>query len=105
MYFLEDAIGQQTPPPVTHPEYFYGFIGVALAWQFVFLVLSTDPVKYRAMILPSIAEKISFGIAVLILYSQHRIAVSTLGIGSIDWIFAFLFLTAHFKLRAGAKSA
>ncbi len=63
IYFMENKIGQDTPPAITHPEYFYGFLGAGLAWQFLFLVLSTDPVKYRPMILPSILEKISFGIA------------------------------------------
>ncbi|MBZ5662343.1 MAG: hypothetical protein LAO08_18230 [Acidobacteriia bacterium] len=105
VYFMENAIGQQMPPPITHPEYFYGFLGVGLAWQFLFLALSTDPVKYRAMILPSIVEKISFGIALVILHAQGRVAMSTLGVGSIDWIFAFLFLAAYLKTkpaRAGA---
>jgi hypothetical protein len=28
-YGLEQRIGHDTPPPITHPEYFYGFIGAA----------------------------------------------------------------------------
>lgn len=105
MYFLENSIGQQTPPPITHPEYFYGFIGVALAWQFLFLVLSADPMKYRVMILPSIVEKITFGIAVLILYSQRRIAMSTVGFGSIDWLLAVLFTASYFKTKPERAAA
>lgn len=97
IYFLEKAIGQQTPPAITHPEYFYGFLGAGLAWQVLFLVLSRDPVRYRAMIPPSILEKVSYGIALVVLYAQHRLPVSVLAIGSIDWIFAFLFLAAYFK--------
>ena len=99
MYFLENKIGKQTPPEITHPEYFYGFIGVALAWQFAFLAISTDPGKYRAMILPSIVEKITFGIAVLILLAQGRVAMSTVGFASIDWILAVLFTGSYFKTR------
>ena len=30
MYFLEGRIGRDTPPPITHPEFFYGFLGVAI---------------------------------------------------------------------------
>jgi hypothetical protein len=30
-YFLEERIGIDSPPPITHPEHFYGFVGVALA--------------------------------------------------------------------------
>jgi hypothetical protein len=99
IYFMENKIGQDTPPAITHPEYFYGFIGLGLAWQFLFLVLSTDPAKYRAMILPSILEKISYGIALAVLFSQHRLPVSVLAVGSVDWIFALLFLAAYFKSK------
>ena len=59
LYFMENTIGRQTPPAITHPEYFYGFLGAGLAWQVLFLVLSTDPVRYRTMILPSVLEKVS----------------------------------------------
>ena len=27
IYFMESTIGRQTPPAITHPEYFYGFLG------------------------------------------------------------------------------
>jgi ribosomal protein S15 len=76
LYFLEGMIGRQTPPPITHAEFYYGFIGTALAWQFVFLVIARDPVRYRLLMLPSILEKIAYGIPVLVLYLQHRIAAA-----------------------------
>jgi hypothetical protein len=104
MYFLESKIGRDTPPAITHPEFFYGFVGVALAWQFVFLVLSTDPVRYRPMILPSIVEKIGFGIPSFILFSERRLASSTLAVASVDWVLAFLFLTSYFKTKSDLTS-
>ena len=100
IYFMEKTIGHQTPPAITHPEYFYGFLGAGLAWQVLFLVLATDPVRYRQMILPSVLEKVSYGIALVILYAQHRLPLSVLAIGSIDWLFAFLFLAAYFKTKS-----
>jgi hypothetical protein len=101
IYFMENTIGRQTPPAITHPEYFYGFLGAGLAWQVLFLAVSRDPVRYRAMIPPSILEKVSYGIALVVLYSQHRLPLSALVIGSVDWIFAFLFLAAYFATRSG----
>ena len=95
IYFMEGKIGRDTPPAITHPEYFYGFLGVGLAWQFLFLVLSKDPVRYRAMILPSILEKVSFGSALAILFAQQRLPLSVLTIGSVDWIFAAFFIAAY----------
>jgi hypothetical protein len=100
IYFMEGKIGRATPPAITHPEYFYGFLGAGLAWQVLFLALSRDPVRYRAMILPSVLEKLSYGIALIILFSQHRLPLSVLAIGSVDWIFAFLFLAAYFKTKS-----
>jgi hypothetical protein len=99
IYFMEGTIGRQTPPTITHPEYFYGFVGVGLAWQFLFLVLSTDPVRYRPMILPSILEKLSYGIALIVLHAQGRLPASAFAIGSVDWIWALLFLAAYFKTK------
>ena len=42
-YLMERRIGIDFPPEISHPEYFYGFVGVALAWQVAFLVIATDP--------------------------------------------------------------
>src|SRR6516164_906314 len=36
LYFLFDLIGKQDPPPITHPGFFYGFVGLALVWQITF---------------------------------------------------------------------
>ena len=37
LYFTIDAVGRAYPPPITHPDLYYGFIGVTLAWQIAFL--------------------------------------------------------------------
>jgi len=100
IYFMENKIGRETPPAITHPEYFYGFLGAGLAWQVLFLVLSTNPSRYRAMILPSILEKVAYGIALIVLFSERRLPFSVLAIGSVDWIFAFLFLVAYVKTKS-----
>jgi hypothetical protein len=99
IYFMEGKIGRETPPAITHPEYFYGFLGVGLAWQILLLVLSRDPPRYRAMILPSVLEKVSYGIALVFLFAQHRLRLSAFTIGSVDWIFAGLFIAAYVATR------
>jgi hypothetical protein len=103
IFFMADTIARHAPPAITHPDYFYGFLGTALAWQVLFLVLSTDPLRYRAMILPCFLEKLAYAVPVLILYAQHRLSVSVFAIGSIDWVFAFLFLAAHFKTKPASR--
>jgi hypothetical protein len=43
MFFLMDTLGRQTPPAVTHPEFYYGFAVVTLMWQAAFL--SLQPIR------------------------------------------------------------
>ncbi|HEX8749289.1 MAG TPA: hypothetical protein VF717_19090 [Pyrinomonadaceae bacterium] len=96
-YFLEEKTGRDYPPAITHPEYFYGFIGVAVAWQVLFLILSRDPVRYRLMMIPSILEKASFGIPVIILFTLNRVGPLMLAAGIIDLILGALFAISYAK--------
>ena len=96
-YFLEAKTGQDFPPTITHPEYYYGFIGVALACQVLFLIIAQDPVRYRAMMIPAVLEKASFGIASIILFLLGRIPSLILGFGIVDLILGVLFVVAYFK--------
>lgn len=94
-YFLEAKNGRDFPPAITHPEYYYGFIGVALVFQLIFLIIARDPVRYRAMMLPSILEKASFGIAAIALYLMGRIPAFTLSFGLVDLLLGALFVVAY----------
>jgi hypothetical protein len=95
-YFLEERIGVDFPPPITHPEHFYGFVGTALAWQIAYLLISTDPARYRPMMLVGVAAKCSFGIAAAVLFAQGRLAVEVLAAATVDFVLAVLFATAFF---------
>ena len=97
LYFLLDQIGIQDPPAITHPAFFYGFAGVALAWQIAFFIIAKDPPRYRLMMIPSALEKIGFGGAVLVLFIQGRMHVQDLIFGLADLLFASLFLLAYRK--------
>src|SRR5215471_14375431 len=68
LFFIFDVIGRQDPPPITHPLFYYGFASVALAWQFAFMVIATDPVRFRLMMLPAILEKFGYAVAALAVY-------------------------------------
>ncbi|MBA3804783.1 MAG: hypothetical protein H0X14_03605 [Acidobacteria bacterium] len=96
-YFLEEKNGRDFPPAITHPEYYYGFIGVGLAWQVLFLIISRDPFRYRQMMIPSLLEKAGFGVAAVVLYLQHRVSVVLLGSGIVDLIFGLLFILAYVR--------
>ena len=53
-YFFIEKNSHEFPPAITHAEYYYGFIGVAVAWQIVFLTFAKNPVRYRPLMLPAI---------------------------------------------------
>jgi len=100
MYFLEKQIGEQTPPPITHPEYFYGFVGLALVWQFVFLLIGSNPVKYRVLMPFAMLEKASYGFLVPILFATGRASFVVLVGGSIDLVWLVLFAISFGKTPA-----
>jgi hypothetical protein len=100
MYFLESRVAIDDPPAVTHPEFYYGFIGVALAWQVMFLVIATDPARYRLAMIPAVLEKASFVAAVSVLYSLGRISSSTLPFAAIDAVLGVLFIASFLKCRS-----
>ena len=103
LYFLYDTIGSQSPPPVTHPDFYYGFVGVGLAWQVAFAVIATDPARYRMMMFPAMLEKFSYAAALGVLFAQQRIMASQLVFGAIDLLFGLLFVAAFFKARPAQR--
>jgi cupin 2 domain-containing protein len=96
-YFLEERFGRDFPPPVNHPELYYGFFGVTLAWQFMFLVIGSDPVRFRRAMLPSMLEKASFAVAIPLLYATERVTVTWVGFASMDATWLVLFAVAYLR--------
>jgi hypothetical protein len=75
LYFLFDVIGRQNPPAITHPGFYYGFVGVGLAWQ------------------------IAFGIALVVLVIEGRTHGTDLVLAGIDMALGVSFLAAWWKTR------
>jgi hypothetical protein len=96
-YFLERQTSEDYPPPITHPEYYYGFFGVTLAWQVMFLVIATDPVRYRLAMLPAMVEKASFALAIPLLYASGRVPGVWIGFASMDATWLVLFVAAYLR--------
>ena len=90
--YLEARFFHKDPPAINRPEFYYGFVGVTLAWQLLFLVIATDPIRYRLAMLPAMVEKAGFAIAVPLLYWQNRVAAWWLGPAALDALWLVLFV-------------
>lgn len=93
-YFLEARVGLDFPPPITHPEYFYGFVGLALVWQLAFWLIGSDPLRYRPLMPIAVLEKASFGVAALLLFLADRAPSPILAAGLLDLTLGVLFVVA-----------
>jgi hypothetical protein len=105
LYFALDAINRRDPPPVTHVEFYYGFVGVALAWQLAFFVIASDPVRFRLMMLPAIAEKLIHVAGMFALYLAGRMSTRQFAVNLPDLLWGILFLIAFVKTRSRGAPA
>lgn len=101
MYFMEGWYMERVPPALTHPEFYYGFIGVALAWQALFVLIARDPARMRPAMLPAVLEKLGWGIAVPVLVLQGRTSSFFVPAAAIDLVLGVLFVMAWRKTAEG----
>ena len=99
LYFAYDWIGKQYPPAMTHPDFYFGFIGLALPWQAVFFVIAKDPNRFRPMIIAAVLEKFSYVITVAALFARGRLEGGQLAPAIPDCALGILFIAAFFKTR------
>jgi hypothetical protein len=97
LYFMYDTIGREYPPPITHPDFYYGFIGVTLAWQVAFLIIGSDPVRFRPLMIAAALEKFSYMATLSTLYVQGRLQFGQFAVVSPDAILGVLFAVAVLK--------
>lgn len=99
LYFMLDRIARDNPPAITHAEFYYGFIGVALLFQIIFLIIARDPLRFRPIMLVTILEKVVYTVPVVLLFMSGGASKQTLGVSLVDPIFGVLFLVAYGKTK------
>ncbi len=108
LYFLVDLTGRQYAAPTAHPQFFYGFLSVAMAWQIAFLMIGSNPARFRPLMIPGIVEKFGHVAGVAVLYGQGRLSVPDLTAAVPDLLLGVLFIAAlavtYTSTRAGAPS-
>jgi hypothetical protein len=82
-------------PPQGAPEFYYGFIGLALAWQLAFFVVARDPIGFRALMpgRPSLARR----------HDRRRVAFAVrLGVDCDRQTPTLMFVQTGWRLRRSA---
>ena len=102
-FFGEKMLAEKMPPAITHPEFYYGFFGVGIAWQIAFLIISRDPQRFRPLIPAAILEKLSFCVACAVLFPLGRIPLMVALGGAGDFILGTLFTISYFRISAAQQ--
>jgi hypothetical protein len=93
LLFAENSMG------VRQAEFYYGFVCLDICWQILYLFLSSDPIRYRPLMIPAILAKGSGTIALTWLYLLARVSTQWIVIGVVDGIFAVSFAIAYWSTR------
>ena len=104
LFFLVDIAGRPYAAPTDSPHFFYGFVAVALAWQMAFLVIGSNPVRFRPLMIPSFIEKAGYVTTVAVLHGQGRISAAEAGTAIPDSLLLVLFVVAFLKTRPDTSS-
>jgi hypothetical protein len=101
LFWHVDLTGRRYSVPAEHPDFFYGFLAVAMAWQIAFLVIGIDPARFRPLMIPAIVEKLGYVSVLTVLYSRARISAIDAQAAVPDLLLAILFVAAFVITRRG----
>jgi len=68
-----------------------------MAWQFAFLVIGSDPARFRPLMVVSIFEKFSYVVTLMTLYGQGRLSTADFSPFLPDMILGLFFIAAFVK--------
>lgn len=92
---------QPVPDPwrLTH----FGFVGVTLVFQGVFLVIARDPRRFEPLMPVTVFEKLCFGIPAVAFWARGQAGSMTAVFGAIDLLLGVLFVVAWRRLDAATE--
>jgi hypothetical protein len=99
LYFLVDVTGRRYAAPVDYPHFFYGFLSLAMAWQSAFLVIGSNPARFRPMMIPAVLEKFSHVAGVAVLFGRGRLAMADAAAAGPDLLLGILFIISFVMTR------
>jgi len=106
MFLLEARFGRDYPPPLNHAEFYYGFNALALVWQLAFLVIASDPVRFRPLMIVAVLEKLGWGLVAFGLAAMGRaVPAASLAFAAVDLGLGAAFLYARRRTPVEAARA
>ena len=98
-YGLVDVTGRHYTPPADYPQFFWGFFAVAIAWQVAFLMIGSDPARFRPLMILAILEKLGFVATLVVLFMSGRLSFLDFQPALPDGILGMLFVAAFAVTR------
>ena len=83
--------------PASYPHFFDGFLVVTTAWQIAFLMIGSNPVRFRPLMFPGIVEKLGYVVAVAVLHGSGYISNAEAMTAVPDLLLGMLFIAAFVK--------
>jgi hypothetical protein len=86
--------------PSDRPDSYYGFIGCALVFQWLFWIIGSNPSRYRSFMLPCIAEKLVYAVPALVLVAQDSAPAIIVPFAIMDLVLGAGFFVARTRMPA-----
>ena len=99
LYWLVDVSGRRYGVPTEYPQFYYGFLSVAMAWQIAFLIIGSNPTRFRVLMIPAILEKLGYVVPLAVLYQQARVTWADAQAAVPDFALGILMMLAFVKTR------
>jgi hypothetical protein len=103
LYWLVDISGRRYAAPTDYPQFFWGFMSVALAWQCAFILIGSNPVRFRPLMVPAIVEKFGFIATLAVLLGRGRIPAADAAAAIPDAAVGLLFIVAFAATSSRAR--
>ena len=95
-YFLEGVMARRYGP-MGQPLWFYGFLGLVVVFQLIYLAIGRDPVRYRAFMPLALLAKVGFAATALVLWRLGRTPLEQVAITAPDMIWSVFFVIAWLR--------
>ena len=86
--------------PADRADTYYGFIGCALVFQWLFWIIGGNPRRFRLLMLPCVAEKLVYAIPALGLAAQGRAPLIVVPFAIMDLLLGTGFIIARNRTPA-----